>query len=77
MENYENFYFVPYDITWGDYNLTVNEDGLAFLYKNSDPKLLLEFRRPELVLACNEYLHHIAEQSRYSGTHKTKIIYRD
>ena len=34
LENYENFYFVPYDKVWGDYNLTVNEDGLAFLYKN-------------------------------------------
>lgn len=76
MENYENFYFVPYDKTWGDYNLTVNEDGLAFLYMNSAPKLLLEFRRPELVLACNEYLYHIAEQTGYSGIHKTKIIYR-
>ena len=32
LENYENFYFVPYDKVWGDYNLTVNEDGLAFLY---------------------------------------------
>ena len=59
-----------------NFNLTVNEDGLAFLYKNSEPKLLLEFRRPELVMACNEYLYHIAEQTGYSGIHKTKVIYR-
>ena len=76
LENYENFYFVPYDKVWGDYNLTVNEDGLAFLYKNTAEKLLLEFRRPELVMACNEYLYHIAEQTGYSGIHKTKVIYR-
>lgn len=75
LQEYENFYFIDSEEIWGNYNLLVNEDGFAYLYKSVKPSLLLEFRRPELVYACYEYLIRKAEKYGYSGISKTKIIY--
>lgn len=74
MDQYENYYFIPFqEETLHDYNLFVNEDGLALLVRNSPPTLMLELRRPEMVQACREYLMRMAEQKGYDGIQREKI----
>lgn len=73
MEEYENYYFVPYDNNiHGDYNLFANTDGLALLVRNAFPPLMVEITRPEMVMACREYLLRKAERVGYDGIQKTK-----
>ena len=73
MDEYENYYFIPYSgSAWEDYNLFVNMDGLALLVHTSDPILMLEIIRPEMVMACREYLLRKAERVGYDGIQKTK-----
>lgn len=74
MEEYENYYFVPaskHDKQ--DYNLLVNESGLALMIRTSPPALMLKFERPEFVLACQEHLIHKAETVGYDEIQKRKI----
>ena len=73
MEQYENYYFVPYkDNGRENYNLIVNSEGTALLFRTSAPPLMLKMQRPELVMACQEYLMHKAEQIGYDGIYKEK-----
>ncbi|MDD5952360.1 MAG: hypothetical protein PUC32_01710 [Oscillospiraceae bacterium] len=77
MDQYENYCFLPLERDpWPDYNLMVNEEGLALLFRISLPPLMLELRRPELVMACREHLLRSAEQTGYEGIHRTKIRIR-
>lgn len=72
-EQYENYYFVPcQDSSLEKYNLFVNSDGLALLIRAAEPPLILEMRRPELVLACQEHLLRKAEKAGFDGIHKEK-----
>lgn len=74
MDRYENYYFLPVDQNERqDYNLFVNECGQALLVRNSFPLFLLEIRRPELSMACHEYLMHKAELIGFDGIHRAKI----
>ena len=74
MDQYENYYFLPsHEKERQNYNLIAIESGLALLIHTSDPPLLLEIQRPEMVLACREYLLRKAEKKGYDGIHKTKI----
>lgn len=73
MEQYENYYFVPYkDNGRENYSLVVNSEGTALLLRTSAPPLMLKMQRPELVMACQEYLMHKAEQIGYNGIYKEK-----
>lgn len=77
MEQYENYYFVPYDDrSWENYNLIVNSDGMALLVRTSAPPQILEMKRPELVIACYEHLLRKAEKIGYDGAYKQKIYRR-
>ncbi|MDY3251289.1 MAG: hypothetical protein SOX32_13195 [Candidatus Choladocola sp.] len=74
MDEYPNYYFLPYnEKPHPEYNLIVNEDGLALMIRTHAPVIMMEFRRPEIVLALREYLLRIAEKQGYDGIHKTKI----
>ena len=74
MDQYENYFFFPYESEPNsDYNLIVKEGGLALLVKTSEPPLMLEMHRPEMVLACREHLLRIAERTGYDGIERTKI----
>lgn len=74
MDQYENYFFFPYESEpQADYNLVVKEGGLALLVKTSEPPLMLEMHRPEMVLACREHLLRIAEMSGFDGIERTKI----
>lgn len=74
MDQYDDYYFVPYyDSKWESYNLIVNSDGLALVVRTSAPPLMLEIRRPEMVMACQEHLLRKAEKVGYEGIHKSKI----
>ena len=61
------------DDNWNQYNLIVNDEGTALLGKVCEPFLMLEMQRPELVIACYEYLIRKAETIGYTGVHKQKI----
>lgn len=76
MDQYENYYFVPTTEIRDDYNLVVNEEGIALLIKNSPPTLMLEIHRPELVNACKEHLMRMAEQVGDSGIDRNKIKFQ-
>lgn len=77
MYQYENYYFVPCeDKDMEKYNLMVNSEGLALLIRTSKPFFVLEMQRPELVMACQEYLMKKAEQIGYAGIHKERIRIR-
>ena len=47
--------------------------GLAPVVRTSAPPLMLEIRRPEMVMACQEHLLRKAEKVGYEGIHKSKI----
>ena len=75
MDEYENYYFVPYQNTQQEgYNLFVNNNGLALMMRTSGTPMMLEIYRPEMVMACQEYLMRQAEKLGYKGIHKTKNI---
>lgn len=75
MQQYENYYFIPLEQpSENNYNLIVNEDGIALLIRLSSPALMLEIHRPEIVQGCSEHLLRMAEKVGYQGIHKTKII---
>ncbi|MGN0968481.1 MAG: hypothetical protein ACI4O3_04350 [Oscillospiraceae bacterium] len=62
MDRYENYCFLPAPAKEKtDYNLIVNEGGMALLIRSLSPALLLEIRRPEMVIACREHLLRKAE----------------
>lgn len=73
MEEYENYIFIPCeDNFWDNYSITANSDGTALLYRNSEPSLLLEMHRPEMVTAAYEYLMQKAEKLGFEGINRTK-----
>lgn len=74
MEQYDHYCFLPlYEKDHMDYDLLVNEDGLALLVRNRSPMLMLELRRPELVQACREHLLRIAERVGYDGIQRERV----
>ena len=73
MDTYENYSFLPIrDITPPEYNLFVNESGIALLVRNAAPFLMLELHRPQLVMACKEHLFRKAEHTGYDGIQRTR-----
>lgn len=73
MDTHENYCFLPVrDSTPPDYNLFVNEGSFALLVRTSASFLMLELRRPELVMACKEHLLRKAERAGYDGIQRTK-----
>ena len=74
MDTYENYYFVPItDDPHADYNLVVNEGGMALLIRNGAPPLMLEIRRPEMVQSWREHLIQMAERAGFEGMGRIKI----
>lgn len=75
MEEYENYHFIPYnDEHQKEYNLIVNDGGLALLSRTSAPSMVLEMRRPEMVISCQEHLLQAAEKLGYNTISKRKIM---
>lgn len=73
MDEYENYYFVPSPKEYrNDYNLFVNDGGLALLVRNTAPPLMLEFRRPEMIQASKEHLLRMAELVGIDGLQRSK-----
>lgn len=72
MDQYENYHFLPYQEKKQDYNLIVSEGCMALLIHTSEPILVLDIRRPEMVLACREHLLRKAEKVEYSGIQRAK-----
>lgn len=74
MDQYDNYFFLPYSSEEQQiYNLIVNESGLALLIRVQMPPLMLELRRPEMVVAFREHLLRKAESLGYDGIHRKKV----
>lgn len=74
MDQYENYYFLPYSLNDQQfYNLTVSEGGQALLIRTRPPFLMLELRRPEMITAFREHLLRKAEAIGYDGIHREKV----
>lgn len=71
MEQYDHFYFIPLNKNQCEtYDLYVNSDEYALLFRPTATALILEMQRPELVIACQEYLLHKADILGYDGIHR-------
>lgn len=68
MDTYKGYTFIPISPdSYPGYNLFVNDGGMAMLScKRASEPMLLEFRRPEVVMACREHLLRIVD--REGGT---------
>ena len=73
MDTYENYVFLPMDEEeHTDYDLYVNEDGLALIAHTASPLITLEIRRQTMVIAIREYLLRKAETVGYDRTAREK-----
>ena len=74
MEQYENYFFLPLGKKdCPDYNLLVNEGGLALVVRTVEPFIMLEIRRPAMATALQEHLLKKADAFGYDGIHREKI----
>lgn len=63
MEQYENYTFLPiHDQEESDFNIFVNESGVALVVRTTLPLLMLEITRPLMVTAFRENLLRKAER---------------
>ncbi|MGN0683835.1 MAG: hypothetical protein ACI4JY_09180, partial [Oscillospiraceae bacterium] len=64
MDTYEKYSFIPITPeSYPGYNLLVNEGGMALLaHGQTATPLILEFHRPEMVIACKEHLMRIVDR---------------
>lgn len=74
MEQYESYSFLPLrDKNCPDYNLFVNEGGMAIIVRTSEPIIMLEIRRPPMITAFREHLLRRAEAVGYEGINREKV----
>lgn len=74
MEQYENYCFLPMrKKDCPDYNLFVNEGGLALIVRTVEPFIMLDIRRPPMVTALREHLLRKADAVGYDGIHREKV----
>ena len=74
MEKYENYYFVPLErMECPDYNLFASEDGLALVVRNVEPFIMLEIRRPQMIVALREHLLRKVDSKGYRGIEREKV----
>ncbi|MGN1422267.1 MAG: hypothetical protein ACI4XA_02735 [Oscillospiraceae bacterium] len=79
IDTYEGYTFIPVaPEEYFDYDLMVNEGGLALLpHRSENSPMIMEFRRPEIVLACREHLMRIVDKAGFSeaarGRTKAKL----
>lgn len=74
MEQYEQYCFVPLQNQEpSNYNLFVNEGGMALIVPTKPPITVLEISRPAMVTAFREYLLRKADAIGYEGIHREKV----
>lgn len=74
MEKYDRYIFVPLrDRNPLEYNLMANEEGMALIVRSTPPRIMLEVRRSELVVAFRENMLHRADTLGYDGIHRERI----
>lgn len=63
MDTYKGYFFIPLNPKiYQGYNLLVNEGGKALLSNGLKiSPMVMEFRRPEIVMACKEHLMRIVD----------------
>lgn len=74
MEQYDNYCFLPLsEKECPEYNLFVNEGGMALVVRTGEPIIMLEIRRPPMITAFREHLLRRAEAVGYEGIHREKV----
>ena len=64
MDTYKNYTFIPlpHD-SYQSHNLMVNDGGMALLsHGQKHSPMIMEFHRPEIVLACKEHLMRVVDK---------------
>lgn len=74
MEQYENYYFLPLrEKEPSDYDLFVNESGMALIIRTQPSVTVLEISRPTMVTAFREHLLRKADAAGYRGIHREQV----
>ena len=73
MEKYENYCFVPLEKKeCADFNLFVSEGGMALVVRTIEPFIMLDIRRPQMIVALQEHLLRRADSKGYRGIEREK-----
>ena len=73
MEKYENYCFVPLEKKeCADFNLFVSEGGMALVVRTIEPFIMLDIRRPQMIVALQEHLLRRADSKSYRGIEREK-----
>lgn len=74
MEQYENYFFLPLrEKEPSNYDLFVNESGMALIVPAQPPIMVMEISRPAMVTAFREHLLRKADSVGYDGIHREKV----
>lgn len=74
MEQYENYFFLPLrERDASNYDLFVNESGIALIVPAKPPVMVMEISRPAMVTAFREHLFRKADAVGYDGIHREKV----
>lgn len=74
MERYPNYSFLPlHEKDTPDFDLFVNEGGMALIVRTSQPIMMLEIRRPTMVIALREHLLRQADGIGFEGIQREKV----
>lgn len=74
MEQYDNYFFLPLEEKEpADYDLFVNEGGIALIVPAKPPLTVMEISRPVMVTAFREHLLRKADAVGYDGIHREKV----
>lgn len=75
LERYRRYTFVPvFREPASGCDLLVNDGGTALLVHGDAPSsMILEFRRPEIVAACREYLLRIVDEEGFAADYRDRV----
>ncbi len=75
METYDRYTFIPVSPkSYPGYNLMVNDGGMVLLARGETASpLIMEFRRPEIVMACKEHLMRIIDKNGGKADSRERI----
>ena len=74
MDENENYCFVPLERKeCADYNLFVTEGEMALIVRTVEPFIMLDIRRPQMIVALQEHLLRKAESKGYRGIEREKV----
>ena len=74
LDTYENYFFIPLSKQeYPDFDLLVNEAGMALIVRTTKPLVTLDIRRQPLVVAFQEHLLRRADAEGFGSAHKDRV----